>query len=102
MSNFILSQVAQTYAKEKIKEFITEYNSEQGQQLTQKGKRELFEMKIFYAFLAGFNFGDIKKSIEDEKSDPEGGILKSFEQFCREDLDVKDENLIKFAAEKWI
>ena len=55
MSNFILTQIADQYVSSNIDKLIAEYNSEEGQQLTQKGKRELMKDYLFFAFCAGYN-----------------------------------------------
>lgn len=55
MSDLLLNNLAQFYAKKRTEQFIKEYNSEENKELTQLGKRELIEMALFEAFITGNN-----------------------------------------------
>lgn len=61
MSDVLLNMLAQHEANELAEELIKEYNSPEGQNLTQKGKRELVEQALFRAFLKGYKAGEGRK-----------------------------------------
>ena len=61
MSDFALTQIAQAYASKEVEEFIKEYNSEENQELTQEGKRELINYLVFRAYIAGFRLSEDSK-----------------------------------------
>lgn len=62
MTDFALTQIAQAYANKEVEEFIKEYNSEENQELTQKGRRELINYLVFRAYIAGFRLAENSKS----------------------------------------
>lgn len=54
LSDIVLIQGAQQFAKERVKEMIKEYNDPE---LTPKGKLEVLENTLFKAFLEAYNLG---------------------------------------------
>lgn len=71
MSDLLLNNLAQHYAKEDTKLFIAEYNSEANEGLTQEGKRELLEFYFSRAFLCGFNLAKDSKAYEKKHKRPD-------------------------------